>query len=93
MKDLIEAKCGDCICWHKVELDPAQRLLMINQPERGLCFALPPTAHPVIRDGQMVGNVNLRPAMRADESCYMFEPRGGEATTARVNSSRKRGNG
>lgn len=89
----IEAKCGDCICWHPIELDPAQRLLMIGQPPRGFCFALPPTAHPVIKDGQMVGNVNLRPAMRADESCYMFEPRDGEATPAALPNAKKRGNG
>lgn len=70
----IQALCGNCALWRVIEMaGPVE----IGSPKRGNCFALPPT--PVAIFGadrrQILGQVNLRPAVLETESCGMFTPR------------------
>ena len=68
----VEAKCGNCAAWKQVA---AQGAVTIGEVPRGICYGLPPTPFARLKDGRLIGQMDLRPCPPADNSCLLFTPR------------------
>jgi hypothetical protein len=77
----ITAQCGNCALWRQVDFGGP---VAIGAPKRGNCYALPPTPCAILNGRQIVGQVNLRPAVTTDDTCSMFVPRADLLPSAEV---------
>ena len=69
---IIEARCGNCAAWKPVE---AQGIVAIGEMRRGICYGLPPTPFARLKEGRLIGQMDLRPCPPEDNSCLLFTPR------------------
>jgi hypothetical protein len=76
MSETIEATCGRCIFWKKVDEPAGMRTIGAGQ--RGNCYGSPPTpyAAQVDRTGRVIAQGNLRPVTPENEqACGMYVDR------------------
>jgi hypothetical protein len=70
-KTMMTAVCGKCVAWQPVELKGPRT---IGEPRRGFCMMMPPQVALIVRNGQEVGQKNMRPATMESEFCMSFVP-------------------
>jgi len=73
----ISYTCGNCFHWERKE----ESTRVIGQAPPGVCWGAPPSVRPLLdRQGQLVGQQNLRAMTRENErACAAFVPIGAAA--------------
>jgi len=64
--------CKNCVAWQPIDLKGPHT---IGEPKRGLCIMLPPSVALIIKNGQEVGQKNMRPCTLETEFCLSFVPK------------------
>lgn len=72
----VEAVCGFCAHWAKMEPGANGAPVTIGDRPRGMCLGCPPTPFPVMdQRGQIVGQRNLRPiTVDGERACALYVP-------------------